>query len=106
MKEEQEFEEWFNTTFLFSRDPACMVLNSDSRTMRAKNARICEVCKRMIRNPSQPTQELREEIAIDFLISMRCALDYLSYSKLILKKWEEFKKKTSNGENAKAKRAV
>jgi len=88
MGEAEDFDKWFNSTFLFSRDPACIILNSDSRTMTAKNARICEVCKRLLRKPNQPTQELREEVAMDFLVSMRCALDYINYAKLVLKKWK------------------
>ena len=95
-KEIAEFEEWFNSTFLFSRDPTSVIINSGHKTIEAKYKRIGEVCKRILDNPNKPQEQLREEIALDMFISMRCALDYLTYSKLILRKWQEYKfKKTS-----------
>jgi hypothetical protein len=91
MGEVEDFEAWFNSTFLFSRDPASTLLNCESKTMTAKYNRICEVCKRMIKNPNKPTQRLREEIAMDFFISMRCSLDYINYAKLVLERWNTSK---------------
>lgn len=90
-KESEQFEEWFNSTFLFSRDPTSVLVNSDHKTIERKRRAIGEVCKRILNNPNKPVEELREEIAVDFFISMRCALDYINYSKLILKEWKDRK---------------
>jgi hypothetical protein len=91
MRESEKFEEWFNSTFLFSRDPTSVILNSEHKTIEAKYKRIGEVCKRILDDPKKPTQQLREEIAVDFFISMRCALDYINYAKLVLAKWKDRK---------------
>jgi hypothetical protein len=94
MADSVEFEQWYNSTFLFSRDPSSQILNGENKTLKAKYARICEVCKRILNNPKQPTKELRKEIAMDMMVSMRCSLDYINYAKLILEKWymtERFK---------------
>ncbi len=83
-----DFEEWYHSTFLFSRDPYSQILSGENKALKAKYGRICEVCKRMLDYPNKPIQELRKEIAVDMVVSMRCALDYINYAKLVLKEWK------------------
>jgi hypothetical protein len=68
-----------------------MLLNSECKLLRERFDRIGEVCKMMIKNPKQDPEKLREEVALDFFVSLRIALDYLNYAKLVLKKWNEYK---------------
>ena len=86
-----DFEEWYNSTFLFSRDPYSQILSGENKSLKAKYGRICEVCKRILDYPKKPTQELRKEIAMDMMVSMRCALDYINYAKLVLDEWKHRK---------------
>lgn len=94
MKESERFEQWYKSQFICSLSPASPLLLSDNKAVEGKSLRILEVCKRIINEPKKSTEELREEVAMDFLISMRVSLDYLHYSQLIIKKWNEFKKQT------------
>jgi hypothetical protein len=87
-----EFEEWYNSAFLFSRDPTSQILNSENKTIKAKYARICEVCTRLLIFPNKPIQELRKEIAMDMMVSMRCSLDYINYAKLVIAEWSKHRK--------------
>jgi hypothetical protein len=89
VRKSEEFAKWFDSVFLFSRDPASTILNSDSKTIKAKYARIREVCKRMLDKPNKSIKELRQEIALDFFISMRIALDYINYCELVIKLWKK-----------------
>lgn len=95
MRESEKFEQWYKGIFICTRSPASPLLVSDNKGSEAKSLRILEVCKRIINEPKKSTEELREEVAMDFLISMRVALDYLSYARLILKRWEQFKQTQS-----------
>lgn len=90
-KESKEFGRWFNSTFLFSRDPTSMILNSDSKAVMERYSRICEICKRMLNKPNRPIEELRKEIAVDMFVTMRISLDYINYAKLILEEWHNRK---------------
>jgi hypothetical protein len=86
--ETEHFEEWFKSSFLFSRGAASPLLVSENKTMKAKFLRICEVCKLLIENPEKDTQEIREQIAMKYFISMRCSLDYINYAKVVLRQWK------------------
>jgi hypothetical protein len=91
MTESDDFEEWFYGEFLCSRDSASTIIRSESKSVQAKYDRVCKICKRMIENPDKSLQELREEIAVDFFLSMRIALDYINFCKLIVKRWKNRK---------------
>lgn len=90
-KEAKEFEHWFNSTFLFSRDPTSMILNSENKAIIERYSRICEICKRRLSKPNQPVGELRKEIAMDMFVTMRIALDYINYANLVLEQWHNRK---------------
>ncbi len=87
-----DFEEWYNSTFLFSRDPYSQILSGENKALKAKYARICAVCKRLLDFPDKPNEELRKEIAMEMMVSMRCALDYINYANLVLNEWEKHRK--------------
>lgn len=80
----EQFEQWFNTTFLFSRQAASPLLVSESKTMKARFIRIREVAVMLIKNPTKEVQEIRIEIAMKYFVSMRCALDYVNYAKMVI----------------------
>lgn len=84
----EQFEEWYKGSFLCTLSPASPLLISDNKSVEGKSLRILEVCKIIIENPKQEDEVTREEIALRFFISMRVALDYLNYAKLIISKWQ------------------
>lgn len=89
----EKFDEWYNGYFLASRDPTSPILVGENRQAQVKFKRIGVVCKTIIENKDMTWEQIRKKISIELFISMRCALDYLSYSKLIIEEWEKFKKK-------------
>lgn len=92
MKSEfEQFENWFNTTFLFSRQAASPLLVSESKTMKARFIRIREVAVMLIKNPTKDIQETRIEIAMKYFVSMRCSLDYINYAKMIVVQFQNRK---------------
>lgn len=88
MKESEKFEVWFNGFFMCSREPSSPLLVSDNKTFEARSTRILEVCKMILDNPKMDDETLRKEIAMRFFITMRGALDYLNYSKLVIEKYK------------------
>jgi hypothetical protein len=84
----EQFEKWYDTTFLFSRKAASPLLVSESKTMKARFIRIKEVAMMLFENPEKDTQLIRAEIAMKYFVSMRCALDYINYAKIVV---EQFK---------------
>ena len=91
MGKAEDFEKWYYGTFLCSRDPSSPILISENRTYQAKLIRILFVSKALLNNPKKNIQEIRREVATQFFVSMRCALDYINYSKGIIKEWENRK---------------
>jgi hypothetical protein len=82
--ESKRFEEWFNTTFLFSRQAASPLLVSESKTMKARFIRIREIAIILIETKEKDIQIIREEIAMKYFVSMRCSLDYIHYAQFVL----------------------
>lgn len=87
MKESEKFEEWFKGFFMCSREPSSPLLVSDNKAFEARSTRIMEVCKMILDNPKMDDDTLRKEIALRFFITMRGALDYLNYSKMVIQKY-------------------
>lgn len=87
MKKSERFEQWFKSSFLFSRESSSPLLVSENKIMQRKFERICGVAKLILDNPKIPVEKLRKKVAMNYFISMRCALDYISYAKLILEEW-------------------
>jgi hypothetical protein len=85
-----EFSEWFNGTFLCSRQASSPLLVSDNKMMKGKFIRIEFVCQMLLENPKKNVPELRKMVAMRFFISMRCALDYINYAKIVLEEWNAF----------------
>ena len=84
MHDKEAFKEWFNNTFLFNRSPASLLIQNNSAS-NLRFARIQEVAEMIIDNPNNP--KLRQEVALKFFVSMRIALDYINYAKIVLEKW-------------------
>jgi len=74
----EKFEEWFNKKYGYS------VPWSERRQ------RLLETAKALIENSEA---DLRKQIALKYLVSMRTALDYINEAKMIVEKW--------NGSNGK-----
>lgn len=89
MKESEKFEEWYNGLFICNLSPASPLLISGNKTMESKSLRILEICKIILDNPKQDDEAIRREIALRFFITMRVALDYLNYAKLVIVKWNQ-----------------
>jgi hypothetical protein len=88
MKESEKFEEWYKGFFICSLSPASSLLLSENKTIEGKSLRILEICKMILDNPKQDDETVRKEIALRFFITMRVALDYLNYAKLVIVKWK------------------
>jgi hypothetical protein len=52
--------------------------------------RIELVCQMLLENPKKDVPELRKMVAMRFFVSMRCALDYINYAKVVLDEWNTF----------------
>jgi hypothetical protein len=87
MKDSEKFEEWYKSLFICSLSPASPLLLSDNKAVEGKSLRMLEICKMILDNPKQDDETIRKEIALHFFITMRVALDYLNYAKLIIDKW-------------------
>jgi len=87
MKDSDKFEEWYKSLFICSLSPASPLILSDNKAVEGKSLRILEVCKMILDNPNQEDKTTREEIALRFFISMRIALDYLNYAKMVIQKY-------------------
>lgn len=85
----KNFSEWFDGTFLCSRDAASPLIFSENPEVRARYKRIKKVCTIIIENPDEPEEWIRREIALTFFVTMRCSLDYLNYAKMVLQKFRE-----------------
>ena len=83
----KKFEEWFDGQFLCSRDEASQLIMSENKTVKGKYLRIKKVCLYILSNPTMKDEDIRKEIAMMFFVSMRCALDYLNYAKIVLDKY-------------------
>lgn len=90
-KESEQFEQWFKTTFLFSRQAVSPLLISENKTIKSRFLRICEVGKILIESPNKDIQEMRAEIAMNYFVSMRCALDYINYAKIVVAQFQNRK---------------
>jgi site-specific recombinase XerD len=91
--EVENFNEWYINKFLCTRDIYSPILHSENRSAKAKYMRIGETAKLLLENPTEDIQEIREKIALKYLISMRIALDYIGLAKLVVK---EYKKQSLN----------
>ena len=85
----RKFEEWYFGSFIASRLPSSIIISSENRTVQSKFRRIFEVAVLELENPRTNWQELRKKVALDYFISMRCALDYLGYAKMIIEEWKK-----------------
>jgi hypothetical protein len=83
----EKFEQWFDSGFLLSRNPCSTILNFQDKKEMQKQARTKEICLMMLRQKWK-SEALRKEIALAFFVSMRTALDYLNYAKMVLEKYE------------------
>jgi hypothetical protein len=86
-KTTEAFSEWFNGEFLCSRDIASPLLVSENPEVKARFIRIEKVCEIILENPNADNDWLRKEVALRLFVSMRCALDYLNYARLIIDKY-------------------
>jgi hypothetical protein len=89
MKKSVKFEEWYRSSFICTLSPCSQLMISDNKTIEGKSLRILEVCKMILDDPKKDTETIRKEVAMRFFITMRGALDYVNYAKLILVKWNQ-----------------
>lgn len=87
MKKSEKFEQWFDGQFLCSLDPSSPLLVSENPEVKARFVRIKKTCSIVLENPNKDTEWVRKKIALTLFVSMRCALDYLNYAKLVIDKW-------------------
>jgi len=85
----EQFEEWYKGFFICSLSPASPLLISSNKTIEGKSLRMLEICKMILDNPKQDDETIRKEIALRFFITMRVALDYLNYAKLVIDKYNQ-----------------
>jgi hypothetical protein len=78
------FREWFSTDYLMQA-PHSSLLMSNNSFINDRKERICQVAEKILKSTSNPNiSEIREEVAIEFFVSMRCALDYITFALLLI----------------------
>jgi hypothetical protein len=85
------FDYWFDSRFLMNLNYAAPIIVSENRNQNAKFHRIKQVAQIILDNPDKPIDQLRREIATKFFVTMRTALDYINYSRLIIEEFRKFK---------------
>lgn len=84
------FLDWYNSEFLCSRDPLSPVICSENKAAIAKFRRIGEIANTLLNCPQRDIHELREEVALKYMVSMRISLDYINLAKLVLKQYNQY----------------
>lgn len=84
-----DFDDWYNSTFLFSRDPSSPIICSENKSAIARFRRNGEIAKMLLENPD--SQEVREEVILRFDLTSRVALDTINKVKLILREYNKAK---------------
>lgn len=90
----QTFDSWFDNKFQLNLDCSAPYMISENKTQLAKYARMKEISKMILENPDSDIQEMRRKIALRFFVTMRTALDYLNYAKLIVVEYKRQNRKT------------
>lgn len=89
----QTFREWFFKDYLMQTNISSPLLIGN-KAISDRQERICQVAEYIIKNKNKSIENIREEIAMKFFITMRCSLDYLNYAGLFIEKWKnEIKKR-------------
>ena len=70
-------------------------LITGNKAINERQERICKVAERMLdgKNKMVTMEQLREEIATEFFVTMRCALDYIHYAALFINVYQNHVKK-------------
>jgi hypothetical protein len=84
----KSFREWFKNDYLMRVNLSSELINGN-KTLSMRQERICVTAEKIIANPSISLEELRRKISIEFFITMRCALDYINYAKMLIDEWKE-----------------
>lgn len=84
-----DFDQWYNTTFLCSRDPYSPIICSENRSAMARFRRNGEIAKMLLENPN--VQEVREQVVVRFDLTTRVALDTINKVKLIINEYNKTK---------------
>lgn len=79
------FREWFTQDYLMNSTLSSPLLTGN-KAISQRQERICQVAEKMLapENKTASIEELRKEIATDFFVTMRCALDYINYAALFI----------------------
>jgi len=91
MKKSERFERWFKSSFLLSREMTSPLISSENKAAKERFERIGYVAKLILDNPKIPQDRLRKKIALNLFISMRIALDYINYAKIVLEEFQNAK---------------
>jgi hypothetical protein len=55
-----------------------------NKSISERQDRLCLVAEKILANPNMPIKQLREEIAVELFVTLRCALDYIHYAQLLI----------------------
>lgn len=86
----KSFREWLMNDYLMSVNLSSPLI-SGNRVISLRQERICVVAEKILQNPHMSLEELRKEISMELFVTMRCALDYINYAKILIKKWNNAK---------------
>ena len=77
------FREWFMNDYVM-KSPLSSTLLTGNKAINERQERICKVPELIINNPNMNSEDIRRKIATDFFVTLRCALDYITYAHLFI----------------------
>ena len=68
------------------QSPLSSVLLNGNKAIAERQERICKVAEKMLdkSNEAATIEDIRKEVATEFFVTMRCALDYIHYAALFI----------------------
>ena len=79
----KSFREWFTKDYVMQTNLSASIVTGN-KSISDRQDRICLVAEKILNNPSMPIKQLREEIAVELFVTLRCALDYIHYAQLLI----------------------
>jgi len=89
------FREWFTQDYLM-QSPISSQLLTGNKSIAERQERICQIAEMLLSRNGELIENLREEIATKYFVTMRCSGDYIFYANLFIEKWKKDTKITKS----------
>jgi hypothetical protein len=88
----KSFREWFTKDYLM-QSPLSSQLLTGNKAISERQERICCVAEILLSREGELIENLRQEIATKYFVTMRCALDYINYATLFINVYKKKNRK-------------